>query len=322
MIRNLRRAGALLVAGVVAIAIVPVQPVAAFSYPGTVWSYYMDTATTSTLYDMGCSLGTARAGGSGPQDALVFLDYGQAQFRSGVYGTYDYASAYRTVTQIKNAAVAYAHGFYVCTGSNTSAQLRIAIGTNNYSNFSKNAGMTDAEVVGFGKAWADMIDSAESTVYASYGNQVDVVGAADIEVGWGTAATARSWVTAYDSVNNWAMYDFGDAAGCPTSGATSSPDNCGNSWDQDDLYFIAWGSPSAAAVPENYRADNVMAKQWQQISRWATLAGKTKIGFTGSMATTTGNDGLAAWTGLVDACKVSSATALSGLEFSTRIHYH
>ena len=51
-------------------------PAAAFGYPGGfTTSWYMDTVSQATLYDMGCALGTARSGGSEPQDALVILDF-------------------------------------------------------------------------------------------------------------------------------------------------------------------------------------------------------------------------------------------------------
>ncbi|HEY3335171.1 MAG TPA: hypothetical protein VGK16_08020, partial [Candidatus Limnocylindrales bacterium] len=111
----LRRAATLLATSVVAVALIPVQPALALTYPGTVWSYYMSSVSTSTVYDLGCTLGTARKDGSAPQDALVFLDFGQAQLRNGVYGTWDFSNTYRTVTQVQAASVAYAHGFYVCT---------------------------------------------------------------------------------------------------------------------------------------------------------------------------------------------------------------
>ena len=299
---------------------VDVSSSAGFSYPGYVASYYMDTVSTGTLYDMGCALGTARAGGSAPQDAIVVLDWGEAQLRSGVYGTWDYSSHYRTVTQIDAAVVAYAHGFYVCTGTNTSAHVRVGIGTNNYANFCKNCGMTDAEVTGHGKAWADMVDATANNIsYYGYASQVDVVGAADIEVSWGTSSIGRRWVDAYDSVNNWPMYDFGDAAGCPQSGATATAHQCGtSSWYQDDLYWISWGSPSAWGLPEIYTSNNSMAKEWQQISKWATLNSKSKIYFAGAMTTTTGNSPSTGWTQLRDQCAADPATNLSTASNSQR----
>jgi len=310
---------------------VDVSVAAAFSYPGYVTSYYMNTVSTATLYDMGCTLGTARYGGSAPQDAVVFLDFGQAQLRNGVYGTWDYSGSYRTVTQIRSAVVAYAHGFYHCTWSNTSARVSIAVGTNNYADFCEKCGMTDSEVVGFGNAWANMVDATNTDILnAGYASQASAFGAADIEVGWGRPTIARSWVTAYDAVNEWALYDFGDAGGCPRSGSTKTAGTCGYYtpdngvhkyyWKQNDLYFVSWQSPSALALPEIYT--DALAQEWQQISKWATLNSLSKISFQGVMATTSGYTPSQAWTDLVNRCAADSATALSSLRFATMIQYH
>lgn len=310
------------------------QPAAAISYPGYAASYYMDTVNVDTMYDMGCALGDAREGGSAPQDALVILDWGQAQLRDGVYGTYDFSDHYRTVTQIKNAVVAYAHGFWYCTGGNTGAHVRIGIGTSNFADFCKSCGMTDAEVTGHGEAWADMVDGANAAMSsAGYSTQADAVGAADIEVSWGTSTTARRWIDAYETVNSWAIYDYGDAAGCRQSGTVKAAAVCGGTWSQDDLYYIAWGAQTAFGVPEIYREDSAQAKQWQQISKWGTLNGKSKIIFAGVMtqaAACTGscadagldNSPQEGWTQLRDRCATDAATTLGSLRFATDIRWH
>jgi hypothetical protein len=125
------------------------------------------------------------------------------------------------------------------------------------------------------------------------------------------------------------MYDFGDAAGCRQSGTTKTSDQCGSSsWYQDDLYYVNWGAPSAVAIPEIYREDGAQAKQWQQISKWATLNGKSKISFTGSLtqrgACGSGCSGLnnspsEGWTMLRDKCAADTATALSALRYAADI---
>lgn len=309
---------------------------AAISYPGFVASWYMDTVSSTTLYDMGCALGVARKGGSAPQDALVILDYGQLQVRSGVYGSYDFSNTYRTVTQIRAAAVAYGHGFWFCTGSNLSAHVRMAVGTTNFANFCKNCGATDAEVTGHAVAWANMVDSINADlVSAGYGSQVDAVGAADIEVSWGTSTTGRRWVDGYDSANSWPMYDYGDAAGCRQSGTVKAAGQCGSStWFQDDLYYIAWGDSAAWGVPEIYREDSAQAKQWQQISKWGTLNSNSRIGFAGVLTQNAACSGTCdtvdhldnrpdqGWTQLRDKCAADVATALSSLRFATDIRSH
>jgi hypothetical protein len=301
--------------------VIGVPAAVAFSYPGSSPSIYMDTVSTTTVFDLGCSFGTARANGSAPQDSLVVLDFGQVQLRSGVYGTYDFSNHYRTVTQIRTAVVAYAHGFYQCTGANFTAHVQIGIGTSNFANFCVSCGMTAAEVTGHGKAWADMVDATASDIVAAgYASQVSVAGAADIEVSWGTSSIGRRWVDAYDSVNSWPIYDYGDAAGCRQSGTTATAAQCGSSsWFQDDLYWIAWGSPSAVALPEIYTASGSMAQQWQQISLWGVKAGKSKILFSGAMTTTVGNTSTTGWTQLRDECASNASTALAGLAFATKI---
>lgn len=318
-----------LLIAVVSLTLFVASPVSAFSYPGYSVSYYMNTVNTTTLYNMGCALGNAREGGSAPQDNLVILDYGQPQLRNGVYGSWDFSGSYRTVTQIRNAALEYARGFYLCVSNNTTARLKVAVGTTNYADFSKGAGMTDAEVTGHAKAWANMVDAINNDIVArGYNSQTSAVGAADIEVGWGKSVTARRWVDGYETVNSWPIYDFGDAASCLQSGTTKTSDWCVGDWYQDDLWYIAWGLPSAWAVPQIYREDGAQAKQWQQISKWGTLNGKSRIGFQGSLTqhgacgsgcSGTNNLPQEGWTQLRDKCAADAATALSALRFATDI---
>ena len=83
-------------------------PAAAVTYPESVSSWYMNSVDPGTHYSMGCALGASLAGGAAPQDALVILDYGQAQLRGGVYGTYAFGGrGYVTVDQIRAAIVEY-----------------------------------------------------------------------------------------------------------------------------------------------------------------------------------------------------------------------
>jgi len=308
---------------------------AAFSYPGAVASWYMDTVSTSVLFDMGCALGSARRNGSAPQDALVILDYGQPQLRGGVYGAFDFSSTYRTTGQIRAAALEYAHGFYVCTGTNGSAHLRLAVGTSNFGNFSVANGLTSAGVTGHGRAWADMVDGLNADIAGrGYASQADAVGAADIEVSWGSPAIGRLWVDGYDAVNSWPMYDFGDAAGCPQSGTAKAAGRCGSSsWTQSDLYYVAWGAPAAWGVPEIYVTNGAQARQWQQISKWATLNGSSRMYFAGTLtqraacgagcaAAGTDNPPDVGWSQLIRECAGDPATALQVIRFAADIRWH
>jgi hypothetical protein len=323
-------ARSLFVGAVLAGAGVPASA-SAFSYPGFVSSWYMNSVDTTTHYNMGCTLGASLAGGASPQDALVILDYGQAQLRGGVYGTYAFGGrGYVTVDQIRAAVVEYGHGFWSCTGANTSAHLRIGIGTSNYADFGRGVGMTDAQVVSFGAAWAVLVNQANDGLTSlGYARQVDAVAASDIELSWGTAATARGWFGGYNGSFRWPMYNYGDAAGCRWSGTTATAGGCNNGWTQRDVYYVAWGAAPAYAVPEIYATNGVNAKQWQQVSKWGTLNGGSRIWFSGSLtqagACASGgcsgvdNSPSAGWTYLVNACAVDSATTLSSLRFAADI---
>jgi len=338
------RAGIGVVAALVAVAVTP-GPVAAFSYPGYEYSYYMNTVNTTTLYNMGCSLGDAREGGSAPQDGLVILDFGQPSHdTSKGYGAWAWSIGYVTVTQIRNAVVEFAHGFWWCTGANVTAHVRIGVGTTNFGNWTKNVGFTDSMVVAHAKAWANMVNSINSDIASrGYQRQTDAVGAADIEVAWGTPTTARKWVDAYATVNLWPVYDFGDAAGCRQSGTIKTAGTCGYYtpdggdtkyyWHQNDLYYLTWQALPAWGVPEIYREDAAQAKQWQQISKWATLNGLHADHFVGTLTQHGacvqkgcggGLDNLPAegWTQLRDKCAADAATALPGLRFASDIKWH
>lgn len=333
LVRGLRAMTA--VALLLALSAMSPRAVAALTFPGWVTSWYMDTVNTTTVYNMGCALGTARSGGSAPQDSLVILDFGQPSWDSEQgYGAWAFDGlGYVSVTAIRNAVVEFAHGFWVCTGTNTTAHVTIAIGTSNNGNWTKTSGFTDAMVQGHARAWAATATLSNNDILArGYQRQASAVAAADIELGWGSFATAKLWIDAFDTNDTTGYDNYGDAAGCRTSGTTRTAAVCTGDWGQDDVYYGSYGAPPAWAVPEIYRTDAVQAKQWQQVSKWATLNSKPKISFTGSLtqqeacAQTPGcsgsnldNSPSAGWTQLVTQTATDSATALSRLQFAADI---
>jgi len=330
--------GALLMASIAGLA--NPRPVAAFTFPQAVKSWYMDTVSTSTLYDMGCTLGNTLEDGSAPQFPLVILDFGQPSYDTVKgYGAWAWNIGYVSTTQIRNAVVEYAHGFWNCTDNNFYAHVAIGVGTSNYQNWSKNAGFSTAMVEAHARAWGTMMNDINQVILNnSYNGQAHAVAAADIEVSWGGSTMARDWVDQYDGKTNWSMFDYGDAAGCRQSGTTQTAALCGNTWYQDDLYYVAWGASVAYAVPEIYREDGAQAKQWQQISKWATLNAKSKIYFEGTLTQhaacaqqsdpnachNSGIDNTAAegWNQLIDRCATDSATALTDIKYASDIKWH
>ncbi|MFZ5854020.1 MAG: hypothetical protein ACOYXS_05860 [Chloroflexota bacterium] len=329
--RRMWQTGALSTLVAILVTSILAGPVAADSYPGALVAWYMNTIDTTTLYNMGCSVGTARANGSAPQDGLVILDYGLPKKSGSTYGASAFGGngGFASTTQIRNAAVEFAHGFWVCTGANTSAHVTIALGT---SNNSQVGGLANADITAHGQAWATMVNSINSDLVShGYSSQASAAGADDIEVSWSTYARAKLWVDGYNGSHQYPMYDYGDAAGCPSSGATSAPAPCG-SWNQDNLYYVSWGSPAAFAEPEIYREDGIQASQWQQISKYATLAGKSRIGFSGSLTqhgacagggcSGTNNTAAAGWQQLHDRVDSDAATSITALRFAADIRWH
>jgi hypothetical protein len=97
--------------------------------------------------------------------------------------------------------------------------------------------------------------------------------------------------------------------------------------DLDEAGFAA--AAPAYATPEIYREDGAQAKQWQQISKWATLNGQSRIYFAGSFTqhgacgqvggcSGINNTASEGWNQLVAECARDSATALSSLRFAQR----
>ena len=236
-------------------------------------SRYMNQIDPTKSYDLGCKLGKMNAYAPGTQDDLVVLDYGAPSY--GWNGTaYEYGALYPGnatfvgISKITIAVEEFGHGFYVCArttgGGDTTSSVRVAVGTNNgsasYTNFAH------------GQAWATMVNNI-GTYWANQGfsGQVSAAGASDIELDWGTNTTARDWVTGYASVNGYFLYNFGDSAGCPELGSTSTPAPCDNQWTQEDVYWVSYAAAPSYPFPEFYNRASAQARQWQQLKLYAVL---------------------------------------------------
>ena len=152
--------------------------------PATTTSRYVNTVDHTTAYNEGCSMGSANLGG------LVILDYGQPWYQNGTYGTYLVTPlVFVSNAQIQNAVQGYLDGFYNCSG--TTPQLRLGVGTNNYSYRSPQV------TAAAGKAWAQMINNLNAYISSKgYASQEFIRGANDMELDWNYASTTRQWLDA------------------------------------------------------------------------------------------------------------------------------
>lgn len=226
---------------------------AAAAMPATTTSRYVNTVDRTTAYNEGCAQGSAGLGG------LVILDYGQPWYQNGSYGTYLVSPlVFVTNAQIQNAVQGYLDGFYHC--SSPSPQLRLGVGTNNYSYRSPQV------TAGAGQAWGQMINNLNAYISSKgYASQEFIRGANDMELDWNYASTTRQWLDAYAAATSLPLYDYGDAAGCPPYGS------CDNGWTQNDVWYVAWGSPVGYPVPEIYTADGGTTNEWYNLSLYSYL---------------------------------------------------
>jgi type IV secretory pathway VirB2 component (pilin) len=260
-------------------AAVPAGPAAAVSVPYEGVSYYITTNSPSKLYDLGCQMGDLDYSRAGTQHALVVLEFGGPTTVNGVQGATLYDGPNSTNSQILAAVKEYAHGYWVCAGTDTTSVVEVGIGTNNSTG---NSNVTNAS----GKAWAQMVSSFATWLgTVSYGNQVLAAGANDIEPGFGAAANARAWVDGYASAYTRRLLNNGSADGCPSSHLPGSTE-CGTGthpeWGPEDIYHVSWGSAPSYPLPQIYLTDSVQAQQWYWLSRYAVSSHGSAMSFAGS----------------------------------------
>jgi len=219
------------------------------TYPGSTHSWYVTDPTNSTwAYNQGCSLGTALANGGKPQQAWVILDFfTQVLASSGTWGVEYDNHVFHSNTTVQAFVVQYAHGFWLCTGADTSAHLYLGLGTRNIW------WGTTPSFATRGKAWASLVASANSAL-GSYAAQVTVEGAIDAELGWASPSYTLAWASSFSSNSTYFYADYGDAAGCPPFGA------CNGGYTQASLYTLAWGNSAALPFPEIYHRAN--SQEW------------------------------------------------------------
>lgn len=242
-------------------------------------SYYMKTVQDSTLYSMGCELGTRDANLPGYQDNVVVLDFGYPICSEGSYvvNLFDFGPV--NANAVAAAVENFGLGYYACTGNDNDSKLLIGIGTNN----KKISCTTITQAYGHGVAWAQIANSVNQWfVNNNLIHQVSAAGASDIELGFNGPTWSRQWVDGYDSVNESILIFFGDAAGCPYDGNTWS---CGTpsypEWSVEDVWYVSYGAPPSFPTPLIYLNSGVHAKQWATMSSYSFNQHGARIDFLG-----------------------------------------
>jgi hypothetical protein len=298
-----------LLAATSVIGIVGVPPASATpAQPPTDGSWYMNTTSTSTAYNLGCNHGKYDAStGHSSEDVL---DFGR-QLGNGS-GTLEIGNQFTfSNSQINSIVVAFAQGYYVCTGSDTSTIDTIGVGTNNsYQDVSYSGG----------QAWGQLVNSIASTVSSDgYSSQVIIEGASDIEPGFSSPSAAISWAQGYASVTSNLYINYGSAGGCLTN--SNNNGGCNNGWNQYDVWYVSWGSPPAVAAPEIYHQAN--ANQWQEISLYGNQYQSGPVYYQGPWdeypLNTSTFTNAQAWAAFENALDANAATAQT-MPYSLEVH--
>jgi hypothetical protein len=231
--------------------------------------------TTTEFWSLGCQRGSAS------QNGAIILDFGDPSYVSGQgYGAVapGYPNPFWTTSAIQTRAQEFIRGFYNC--GTASAFATVIIGVTNVGTWTGDTAHA--------QAWSSLVTNVQNYISSNgYGTRASVAAGFDAELNWNNKTTTRAWVSAYAGAYTGRLYDFGDAAGCPSSysyngsayvtGQTSSAGSCNNGWSQDDVRYVSWGAPPAWPLPEIYTelggaTFSAQAVQWERVSNYSRLA--------------------------------------------------
>jgi len=283
--------------------------------PPTDWSFYISSASTSTAYNLGCNQGHFDAGHSPVINSEVVLDFGEQYYSDGSGGVLLLSGIQISNAQVQAVTEAFARGYWICTGNDSTSTLYLAIGINNYGNATSASGTT----------WGNNVAAAQAyNKSMGYTSQVVMFGANDIE-SWCPSncvspSAVISWVNGFSSVSGgYKYFDFGSADGCPQY--SSNNGGCNGAWNQYYYWYLSWGATAALALPEIYYP--AQAQQWAMISLYGAQYRSAPVYMQGPMdeydldnTTLTASQ---AWNDLWTDLNNNSATAQS-LSFSVEIH--
>jgi len=267
--------------------------------PEYVTSYYIQDESGGAIYNLGCALGVRDANLDGKQDSLVILNFGQMWINdSGVYGVGSFNPYWHFVplSTVEAAVKQYVIGYWNCSQNDTESQVTLGIGTNNFGGMKEdNPNQTTRynRMYTAGQKWGDMVTRVNQwAVSQGYAAQVLITAAIDIEwaanSSWNTPYVTGGWVKGFDehdSNNTQIYFNFGACVGCPIEPNPGWVYSSSHPWTQNDIWYVSWGAYPAYAVPEIYRNDGYLAKQWQAISEYGAIYKGLygRINFSGAM---------------------------------------
>ncbi|MEN4010828.1 MAG: hypothetical protein ROW48_02210 [Bellilinea sp.] len=264
-------------------------------------SIYIQNPTTSALTGLGCAQGTRDHNLPGSQDNLIVLAFGKMWLVNGEYRVRTYTNPSNglrfnlTFGELEELARDYILGYLAC--SDGVSLLTLAIGVTNYDDmnvdnnvnrFSSDQGFLRSTAYAFGQRFADLAQRLNAWLARSgYRGRVWTMGAMDIEWSgqecnndrtycaywWNTPHVTRGWVDGFNANDGGAQtyLNFGACVGCPIVPSLTWRYHRDLPWTQADVYYVSWGAPPALPLPQIYRNDGYLAKQWQAVSLYGDL---------------------------------------------------
>lgn len=197
-------------------------------------SYYIQDMLTSgspTFFsDAGYKAGV-RASTPGPQSVIVILNFNKPALVDTPYGRYwgtRLLTSYTFVSldDIEKATVQFAKGF-VKGANGSSAQLILAVGTNNYQDDNLRP-LSVAEYRQHGNEWGQLLGRISGDLQ-QYAGVIFIEGANDLEFNWSDSAHGIAWIEGYrdaTQLSDYTLYNFGGCDGCyPDCGSCTLENN-------------------------------------------------------------------------------------------------
>jgi len=263
--------------------------------PYIVTSYYIQDESGAALYTLGCELGSHVRYTKGVQDSLVILNFGQMWIENGVFGTGSFTPYWHFIPlwKVEEAIRQYARGYYNCSATDRESFVFIGVGTNNFGGMmmdNPDQEVRKSRYYTGGQFWGEMVTRLNQwAVTNGYAYQVAIGGAMDIEwaanSGWNTPTVTRSWVDGFELRDNGQniYFNFGACVGCPIVPSPSWVYSSAMPWTQAHIYYVSYEAPPAFPVPEIYRNDGYLARQWQAVSKYGVIYKNGKMIFPGLM---------------------------------------
>lgn len=197
-------------------------------------------------------------------DGLVFLSFGEAEKKNGVYGINDLNQNWASMTRVAEAVQQFING-YNANPKHTQG-IHVVVSINNAkSGTNYQLSNSNSEYYSHGAAFKSAINSISTS-----GLVYNISGGIDAELNWNTPAYTKAWVDGFSQNGNYEiLYNFGDHAGRSDDFSGESDPSFDGNWKASDIHYISYGNSASYCVPQVYVSQ--MASQWTYQKKWRNI---------------------------------------------------